>query len=162
MYGRVVLGDLCNRANRSTFTRHLLSHFHYHCLVCSIEMNSSEEPPAAVIPVEQASDTAKEIQMQNPASGDVNKPTNQNTVVTKPEIMAEPAPCFMKLRIGFAATGVFVGLSILICFQADPTLRNLHIALWGLASGKLIYIYNTTCCTLHTVNQYVCTAYCKA
>ncbi|XP_072029454.1 uncharacterized protein [Amphiura filiformis] len=96
----------------------------------------NEKPvmPVAVIHVHNLynSPEVMEQTLQNPAN---DEKKYNSTVDTTTSTRMEPAPLFMKLRIGFAATGVFVGLSILLFFQADPNLRNLHIALWGLASA---------------------------
>lgn len=54
-------------------------------------------------------------------------------------------PLRMRCRIAFAVTGLVVGLSIFICFIATEQFYNLHIALWGLASGKcreILTIFN--------------------
>ncbi|XP_054751466.2 heme transporter hrg1-B-like [Lytechinus pictus] len=51
-----------------------------------------------------------------------------------------PSPLRMRCRIAFAVTGLIVGLAIFICFIAAEQFYNLHIALWGLASGVFAFL----------------------
>ena len=123
-----------------------------------MDLESAAEPP-------ESSVTTETVQNETPTTAVVLNHCDHNnsfstaqpvqvmeqpvSVITKKDPPAsaaidttgmDPTPLFMKFRIGFAATGVFVGLSILICFQADPNLTNIHIALWGLASGRWILL----------------------
>ncbi|XP_071510218.1 heme transporter hrg1-A-like [Diadema antillarum] len=54
--------------------------------------------------------------------------------------MDDPGMKWMRCRIAFAATGVIVGLAVFICFIAVAEFFNLHIALWGLASGFFAFL----------------------
>ena len=119
-----------------------------------MDLESAAEPPELSVTTETVRDekqatvvlnhsdhnnsftTAQPVQVMEQPVSVITAKKDSSTPTAIDTTGMDPTPLFMKFRIGFAATGVFVGLSILICFQADPNLTNIHIALWGLASGR--------------------------